>query len=228
VLHLSTLPRHSPSPLFADQILEAVSTTSPVLARARKHWDPDELDAWLADQLPVERVWHLETCEECRLLAATERELVERLRAVPLLAPEGGFADRVMAAMPAATMPAPAFGWEPRLASRRSRVFAATVGTAVLASMVGSVVWSLNNQALLSSAGLWLGQQAQQWLWVGFRAAVSNLIEQPWYAGFRSFAASPARLALISAGASALYCSGLLAFRRLLTLPLPSDASARA
>jgi hypothetical protein len=94
--------------------------------------------------------------------------------------------------------------------------------------MAGSVIWSLSNQQTISAIGSWLGQQAYQWLWVGLQGTVSNLIEQPWYDAARRFAASPSRLALLSATISALYVTSAVAFRRLLTLPSPQVQRAGA
>ena len=229
-LHLSTLPRLTPSPEFSDRILNAVAATNPALATVRLHLTPDEMDEWLGDRLPVERVWHLEVCGECRAFAEAERSLVAKLRAVPLWSPAIGFADRVMASMAAPAVPAlqPSFSWRSLVATPRARALAAGVATLTVGAMAGSVAWSLTHQAFLASLGGWFADQAQQWLWVGLRGTVSNLIEQPWYSAVRSVAASPARLAAISAGASALYFSGLLAFRRLLLLPLPVSGGAGA
>lgn len=229
-LHLSILPRLSPSPTFSDRILSVVATTNPTLARVRMHLTPDETDEWLAGRLPEERGWHLETCAECMSFAEAEGGLVARLREVPLWSPAIGFADRVMASLAAPATPSlqPALSWRSLVATPRSRALAAGLVTIIAGAMAGSVAWSLSHQAFLASLGGWFGDQAEQWLWVGLRGAVSNLIEQPWYAAFRSVAASPARLAAISAGASALYCSGLLAFRRLLLLPIPVSGGAGA
>ncbi|MGH7703487.1 MAG: hypothetical protein ACREMO_10360, partial [Gemmatimonadales bacterium] len=62
--------------------------------------------------------------------------------------------------------------------------------------------------------------------WVALRGGVSNLIEQPWYPDLRHLFGSPARLALLSAAASILYLSGVLALRRLLAIPLPQPSRA--
>jgi hypothetical protein len=229
-LHLSILPRLTPSPEFSDRILNAVAATNPALATVRLHLTPDEMDEWLGGRLSVERIWHLEICDECRTFAEAEQSLVARLQAAPLWSPTIGFADRVMAsvAAPAAPVLQPSFTWRSLVATPRARALAAGVATLTVGAMAGSVIWSLTHQAFLGSLGGWFTDQAQQWLWVGFRGAVSNLIEQPWYSAVRSVAGSPARLAAISAGASALYFSGLLAFRRLLLLPLPISGGAGA
>jgi hypothetical protein len=77
-------------------------------------------------------------------------------------------------------------------------------------------------------AGLasWLFAQGGQALWLALQGLASNLIEQPWYNGFRSLAENPGRLALISALASLAYLGGLVALRRLLALPTQRVAHA--
>ena len=85
--------------------------------------------------------------------------------------------------------------------------------------MAASAVWTLANRDTLVAAGNWLAGEAGRWAWVGLRSAALNLIEQPWFAGFRSVVETPGRLALASAALSLMYVSGILALRRLLAAP---------
>jgi hypothetical protein len=64
-----------------------------------------------------------------------------------------------------------------------------------------------------------LTSEAREWLWLGVRGVVSNLIEQPWYAGVRQTLASPARLAGFGALGLTAWAAGIVALRRLLTVP---------
>jgi len=96
----------------------------------------------------------------------------------------------------------------------------------LLGSMAGSVIWSLAHQETLASIGSWLFAQGGQAIWLGVQGLASNLIEQPWYSGFRSMAENPGRLALVSALGSFAYLGGLFALRRLLADPTQQVAHA--
>ena len=61
------------------------------------HLSADELDLWLDDRLPLDRLSHLETCDLCRMAAEETREVVLQLRRLPKATPTVSFADRVMA-----------------------------------------------------------------------------------------------------------------------------------
>jgi len=193
------------------------------------HLTPDDLDAWLAGTLPQAALDHVAFCPACQERAETEREIVALLGALPLMGPARGFADRVMARV---TVPQP-LAVHP-LQSLRSRVFATRRTTAIaagllvllLGSMTGSIVWTLGHQDTLAALGTWLMGQAGQVAWLGVRGVASNFIEQPWFAGFRSLAASPGRLGLASALAMVAYAAGVLALRRLLALPTQQVAHA--
>jgi hypothetical protein len=85
---------------------------------------------------------------------------------------------------------------------------------------------TLGHQDTLAALGSWLAGQAGQAAWLGVRGVASNFIEQPWFAGLRTLAASPGRLGLASALAMAVYLGGVLALRRLLALPTQQVAHA--
>jgi hypothetical protein len=53
-------------------------------------------------------------------------------------------------------------------------------------------------------------------------------MEQPWFAGFRGLLDDPGRLALASAFGTLVYVTGVLALRRLLTVPAPTQRVAHA
>lgn len=193
------------------------------------HLSADEIDSWLAGTLSPEWQQHLDRCQACLERARAEREIVEHIAAVPLLAPEEGFADRVMAAV---VIPDPFAirslqATRRRLfATRKSLAVAASLSLLLLGSMAASIAWSLTHQETLASLGSWLLSQGGQIAWLSLRGLASNLMEQPWYDGIRSLLDSPGRLALGSAVASAVYLGGVLALRRLLALPTQQVAHA--
>jgi hypothetical protein len=96
---------------------------------------------------------------------------------------------------------------------------AASVGTMLLGGLGASVAWSVTHQDTMALWGHTLTSQASEWLWLGVRGVVSNLIEQPWYAGVRQALGSPARLAGYGALGLTAWAGGLVALRRLLTVP---------
>ena len=114
------------------------------------------------------------------------------------------------------------------LATRRSVALAASIAVLLVASMAGSVIWTLGHQATLVSIGGWLLSQTGQAAWLAIQGVASNLIEQPWYGEVRGLVDTPARLALLSALASVAYVSGVLALRRLLAIPAQRVAHAAA
>ncbi|HET9464151.1 MAG TPA: hypothetical protein VFO71_01360 [Gemmatimonadales bacterium] len=193
------------------------------------HLSADEIDSWLAGTLSPEWQQHLDRCQACLERARAEREIVEQIAAVPLLAPEEGFADRVMAAV---AIPDPFAirslqATRRRLfATRKSLAVAASLSLLLLGSMAASIAWSLTHQETLASLGSWLLSQGGQIAWLSLRGLASNLMEQPWYDGIRALLDSPGRLALGSAVASAVYLGGVLALRRLLALPTQQVAHA--
>jgi hypothetical protein len=186
------------------------------------HLGPDELEAWLAGVRAPALLRHLEECSACFELVRAEEALVVELGTLPLHAPGPDFADRVMASV---RVPDPfairAIQAARRrlFASRRSVAIAACLAVVLLASMAWSVAWTLANRDTLTAAGNWLASEAGRWAWLGLRGAALNLIEQPWFSGFRSLVDAPGRLALASAAMSLMYVSGILALRRLLAIP---------
>ncbi|HEX5962786.1 MAG TPA: hypothetical protein VFY42_03600 [Gemmatimonadales bacterium] len=193
------------------------------------HLSPDEIDSWLAGTLAQEGQQHLDQCHACLERARAEREIADQIAALPLMSPDTGFADRVMAAV---TIPDPfairsIHATQRRLfATRRSLALAASLTLLLLGSMAGSIVWSLTHQDTLASIGNWLLSQGSQAAWLSLRGLASNLIEQPWYTGARSLLDNPIRLALGSALATAVYLGGVIALRRLLALPTQQVAHA--
>ncbi len=194
------------------------------------HLSLADLDDWLAGNLTPGRREHLEACASCQQLAEAEHGLVELLSSLPHLDPAPGFADRVMAAV---EIPDPfalraVATWWQRLTSDRHRLaVAAGVMLLLLTGMGGSVAWSLANPDVVPGIGSWLSGEAAQWFWLTLRGLGSNLLEQPWYTAVRDAAGSPARLAFVAGGASVLYVTGMLAMRRLLSLPSAEVAHAR-
>jgi hypothetical protein len=186
------------------------------------HLSADEIDACLSGVPTPEIQGHLEQCPLCFEQLKIDREIAEQISALPLLGPTNDFADRVMARV---AIPDP-FAIRSLQATRRRlfstpRSFATAAGLVLflLGSMTGSVVWSLGHQETLASIGTWLSAQGGQALWLGIQGLASNLLEQPWYSGFKTLIQDPGRLALFSALGSFAYLGGLLALRRLLAVP---------
>jgi hypothetical protein len=75
------------------------------------HLTPDEIELWAQGLLPAARDIHLAQCAECRAAAQEERALYRELARLPRLAPEFGFAERVMARV---RIPAPSGEFEER------------------------------------------------------------------------------------------------------------------
>jgi len=190
------------------------------------HLTPDDVELWLTGTLDIERTRHLEWCPECFDRAQAEREIVEQLAALPLMAPSAGFADRVMAHVTVADPFALRSLRQRIFATRRSMAIAAGLALAVVGSMAASVAWSLANQEVLVSAGDWLLAQGTQTGWLALRGLASNFIEQPWYESARAFADQPGRLAAVLGALSLAYLSGMFALRRLLALPSQQVAHA--
>jgi len=186
------------------------------------HLTPDDLDAWLAGTATAESRRHVEECSACLELVRAEEALTSQLDALPLYAPKLDFADQVMASV---AIPDPfairslEAARRRLLASPRSIAIAATIALVLLGSMAASAAWTLANRETLITAGNWLAGEAARWAWVGLRSATLNLIEQPWFGGFRSLVETPGRLAITSAALSLMYVSGILALRRLLAVP---------
>jgi hypothetical protein len=193
------------------------------------HLSPDQIDAWLAGSHTQDAQQHLDQCRVCLERVRTEREIVDQISSLQLMSPSAGFADRVMAAV---VVPDPfairSLGAvRHRLfATRKSIAVAASTTLLLLGSMAGSIAWTLTNQETIASIGNWLLSETAQMAWLSLRGLASNLIEQPWYNGLQAVLSNPVRLALGSALASALYLGGILALRRLLTLPTQRVAHA--
>jgi hypothetical protein len=193
------------------------------------HLLPDDFEAWLSGALAPELQRHLAECQACLEQARTDREIADQIAILPLLSPEEGFADRVMASV---SVPDP-FAIRSLQAARR-RLFAtpksfaaaASLALVLLGSMAGSIAWTLTHQQTLASLGAWLLTQGGQVMWLGVRGVASNFIEQPWYGAIRSAVETPARLAMISALMSLAYLGGVFALRRLLAVPTQQVAHA--
>jgi hypothetical protein len=193
------------------------------------HLSADEIEACLSEAPAPEVQWHLDQCGACLEQLRADREIAEQIAALPLESPLEGFADRVMARV---AIPDP-FAIRSLQATRRrlfatpkSLAVAASLAVFLLSSMAASVVWSLAHQDTLAAFGSWLFAQGGKAVWLGVQGFASNLIEQPWYAGLKSWAENPGRLALISAAGSLAYLGGIIALRRLLAVPTQRVAHA--
>jgi hypothetical protein len=190
------------------------------------HLSSDDVELWLNGSLDAARTRHLDLCPDCFDRAQAEREIVEQLAALPLMAPSPGFADRVMAQVTVADPLALRSLRKRIFATRRSMAVAASLALALVGSMAASIAWSLANQDLLLSAGNWVLVQGSQAGWLALRGLVSNFIEQPWYESARAFADQPGRLGAAFGALALAYLSGVFALRRLLALPSQQVAHA--
>ena len=200
------------------------------MTRDSLHLTVDDLDALLDGHLDLIKVRHIEMCDECRDFARAEQQLAAKLAALPLFAPDSGFAERVMVALRPAAEPLPLWTRTRRrvFASRRSMAIAASLTLAVFGSMGASVAWSLTHQDTMAAAGQWLTSQGGQALWIGIRGMAANLFEQPWYDGVKSFLGSPERVAVITGSLTLAYLTGVLTLRRLLMAPTSGLVRANA
>jgi hypothetical protein len=190
------------------------------------HLSPDDVELWLNGTLDAARTRHLDLCPECFDRAQAEREIVEQLASLPLMAPAPGFEDRVMTQVRVADPFALRSIRQRIFATRRSMAIAAGLALALVGSMAASVAWSLANQELLVSAGNWVLSQGSQAGWLALRGLASNFIEQPWYESARAFADHPGRLGAALGALALAYLSGMFALRRLRALPSQQVAHA--
>jgi hypothetical protein len=191
------------------------------------HLSFDEMDACLAGVPASELQRHLDQCQTCMEQLRADREIAEQIAGLPLMGPGEGFSERVMAAV---IIPDP-FAIRSMQATRRRlfatpKALAAGVLLFLIGSMARSVVWSLTHQATLASIGSWFISQGGQAIWLSVQGLASNFIEQPWYSGIKALIENPGRLALYSGLASLAYLGGLVALRRLLTVPTQQVAHA--
>lgn len=193
------------------------------------HLSSDDVDAWMSGTLAPAAREHLAGCPECGERVEAEGEIVALISALPLMSPSPGFADRVMqsVAVPDPFSLRSIAGIRRRLfATPRAAALAATLALVVLGSMTASITWSLAHQQTLVALGSWIRAEAWQAGWIAVRGLASNIIEQPWYSALRGSLEHPAVWGALSAFASLLYVGGIIALRRLLTLPARQVAHA--
>ena len=184
------------------------------------HLSPDELDALLVGVMSATVRTHLAECGLCRAVASTDRAVVIGLERLPRFSPRTGFSDRVMLQV---DVPKPVIrsilGLKFRVPTGRGLALAASVAVILLAGLTTSVVWSLGNRDVLSGWGRQAMALLDNWLWLGLRALAANVAEQPWYEGVRGFFATPARAAVGVLGLLASWSLGVIALKRLVSLP---------
>ena len=187
------------------------------------HLGPDELDAWLAGIRAPELARHVDACPSLSRAGARRRGAQRAAR---------GAADPF--ALRRFCRPGDGLGSHPG-SVRHPRAPGGTaaavrleeigrdrgVGGDRASGVDGGAAWSGRWQTGTPSSQPAAGSlgEAGRWAWVGLRGAALNLIEQPWFSGFRSLVDAPGRLALASAAMSLMYVSGILALRHLLAVP---------
>ncbi len=250
---LDQVPLMAPSPQFRERILEALPlqpTVAPVGARGA-HPPSERLQDYAEGVLPqgvAARIRvHLDSCPPCSTEVVEWQELFSSLGTLPGLAPDTGFADRVMDAVGSRARPAavaaravapsaprtPSF--PERLAARvrtliptgaRARAVAAAL-LAMPTAAAGAVLWFVLSHPLLTpghllSFGLWRVNDlvGSALAWMG-----SVVLESGWtltlLEGARLFLSTPS-LALGGALAfsAALLGSIWVLYRLLLAPPL--------
>ena len=184
------------------------------------HLSPDELDALLVGVMSATVRTHLGDCGLCRAVAATDRTVVISLERLPRYSPRAGFSDQVMLRV---DVPKPVvrsiLGLKFRVPTGRKLALAASVAVVLLAGLTTSIVWSLGNRDVLAGWGQQTVAMLDSWLWLGLRALAANVAEQPWFESVRGLVATPARAAVAVLGMLATWSVGVIALKRLVTLP---------
>lgn len=113
----------------------------------------------------MRRLRHLAACDVCATEATRYRAIVDALAQLPAVAPAPGFADRVMARMPAPTpMARPVYA-----VPRRMWAAAAGFGALSLGTTAALGAWILSRPDVVSPA------ISQSWAWI--QAASADLLE---------------------------------------------------
>jgi len=147
----------------------------------------------------------------------TDDELDRALASLSYPRPRADFADRVMARV---ALPAPLAVRQPaRVPVRRSLVPAAIWAAAVIGPLVASVVVALQHWTVATALVGGLTAIAGQWTLTGIKTFLFAAMLRPVASLLHGFAISPAALAAVLALGSLGYLSGLLALRRLMTVP---------
>ena len=184
------------------------------------HLSPDELDSLLVGVMSATVRTHLGECGLCRAVAATDRAVVISLERLPRYSPRAGFGDQVMLRV---DVPKPVvrsiLGLKFRVPTGRKLALAASVAVVLLAGLTTSIVWSLGNRDVLAGWGQQTVAMLDSWLWLGLRALAANVAEQPWFESVRGLVATPARAAVAVLGMLATWSVGVIALKRLVTLP---------
>jgi hypothetical protein len=180
-----------------------------------QHLTWDDLDDLLmgTERSPVHV--HLETCAECRALAAADLDAVVQLQRLPQLSPRPGFADRVMVAVAVAgegVTDHPTVRPSDRLPWLKAATVILTLG-----SLGTSLGWSLANQSLLltlrGDAIASMQRVAAQVL-----QALAGLPQATVVAALRDTVGGVG-VGLIVTAIAAGYLAGLLSLRRLVAVP---------
>lgn len=178
-----------------------------------QHLTWDDLDDLLmgTERSPVHV--HLETCAECRVLAAADLDTVVQIQRLPQLSPRPGFADRIMAGLESKALAVPSA--PPLLRLSAFAKAAAVIFT--LGSLGTSLGWSLANQSLLvtlrSDAIATMKGTAAQLI-----QAMGGLSQSAVIAALRDSVGGVGVGLLVTAIAAA-YLAGLLSLQRLVTVP---------
>jgi len=193
---------------------------------AAGHLTADDLDAFLIDAASPAALQHVAFCDVCRATMQADRVLVASLHGLPILAPSPGFPDRVMAQVRLA-VPAPVvvpLPWPRRLLADR-RVLATAAGTVL--AMAASAAWTASNRELFDGWTQQLWAEGGRLLWVSLQSTATAVSSQPWFAPIEEVLASPIRTAAVLATSLMAWAGGLVALRRLVSIPAGPVPDAR-
>jgi hypothetical protein len=183
------------------------------------HLTTDELDAFLAERGSQTVTSHVATCPACAGMIESDRRLLAAMAALPQFFVAPQFADRVMARVAIASVPAVTVAGlhTPRsLAARRRAIGAALV---VSGGIAAAFVWASAHPAETLRWSTPAVENAGRTLWLSLQTVVANATEQPWFSSLRDTLATPLRALATTAGIAGAYALGLLGLRRLMNEP---------
>lgn len=189
------------------------------------HLTPDEIDLLLEQALPAERVAHLESCSGCAREARETLALARAMATLPALTPTAGFADRVMAGLSGAAVPARA---RQRWLPTRRRAWALAAGLAGLSLISTSVAAMLlaSWPPAVAATGTLIAE-AMSLVTAGREAIVAQLGGIPWADAVTLLASEPLRFAAFAFLAVTTYATLLVALWNLMRPPRRAYAPSR-
>ncbi len=268
---LSELPELEPSEGFARRVLTELDvspvpkldvSTGPKASQARKfgwlrrrtarlaeHLSPERLQDYVEGILPRPQMTrveaHLDGCGACSSEAAAWRELVQRIKTLPELAPSAGFAPWVMAQVRIGRLvrepvvvstQSRALAWAGRLLPRTQKAWAVISGVAVTpATVVALLVYAVFSNPAVTPAYL---ASFLWWKVSGGVSAIAGVLADTLfesaiifqaYSALEALAGAPALAAMVAVSlAAATSLSGWVLYRNLVPTQTVDGQYARA